>query len=170
MGLMHVVVMGVTGSGKTTVAKGIAQARQVEFIDGDDLHPAASVAKMSAGTPLTDEDRWPWLDLVGEWLQERPCAVVACSALKREYRDRLRAMAPGTVFIHLAAPHSVLAARVEKRLTDEGHFAGPDLLASQFEALQPLGFDEPGGVIDVSTASPTEVMEVALELVDALDV
>lgn len=167
---MHVVVMGVTGSGKTTVAKGLAHERALEFVDGDDLHPAANIAKMTAGIPLTDEDRWPWLDLVGAWLQERSRAVVACSALKRAYRDRIREIAPGTVFIHLAAPQSVLSERVERRLVEEGHFAGPDLLASQFEALQPLGFDEPGGSIDVSTASAEDVMEVALEFVDAFEV
>src|SRR5690606_32261016 len=170
VGFMRVVVMGVTGSGKTTVAKAIADARGLDFVDGDDLHPPANVAKMSAGVPLTDDDRWPWLDAVGTWLQARPDAVVACSALKRDYRDRLRESAAGVVFVHLAAPQSVLTERVERRLVEEGHFAGPDLLASQFEALQPLGFDEPGGSIDVSTASAEDVMEVALEFVDAFEV
>jgi carbohydrate kinase (thermoresistant glucokinase family) len=167
---MRVVVMGVTGSGKTTVAKAIADARGLAFVDGDDLHPPANVAKMSAGVPLTDDDRWPWLDAVGAWLQEHPDGVVACSALKRAYRDRLRESAAGVVFVHLAAPQSVLTARVERRLVEEGHFAGPDLLASQYAALEQLAFGEPGGVVDVSNAGPADVVEVALEIVDALDV
>jgi len=165
---MRVVVMGVTGSGKTTVGSALAAEFGVAFADGDDLHPAANIAKMTAGTPLTDDDRWPWLDAVGGWLAQHD-GVVACSALKRSYRDRLRDAAPGTVFVHVAAPQSVLEERVAARLVKEGHFAGPGLLASQYEALEPLGFDEAGGVIDVAGHGPQEALAVAVEMVQALD-
>jgi gluconokinase len=165
---MRVVVMGVTGSGKTTVARAIADSFAWESADGDDLHPQANVVKMAAGTPLTDDDRLPWLDAVGAWLAARDGAVIACSALKRAYRDRLRAAAPGTIFIHLAAPQDLLEERVARRLVDEGHFAGPGLLASQFEALEPLGADEAGGVIDVSTADAEHVSRAATEMVSAI--
>jgi carbohydrate kinase (thermoresistant glucokinase family) len=165
---MRVVVMGVTGSGKTTVAQAIAESFGWDLADGDDLHPASNVAKMAAGTPLTDDDRWPWLDAVGAWLAERDGAVIACSALKRSYRDRLREAAPGTVFVHLAAPQDVLEERVARRLVEEGHFAGPGLLASQYEALEPLAMDEVGGVLDVATADAEHVSRAAAEVVAAI--
>jgi carbohydrate kinase (thermoresistant glucokinase family) len=165
---MRVVVMGVTGSGKTTVAQAIAESFGWDLADGDDLHPASNVAKMAAGTPLTDDDRWPWLDAVGAWLADRDGAVIACSALKRSYRDRLREAAPGTVFVHLAAPQDVLEERVARRLVEEGHFAGPGLLASQYEALEPLAMDEVGGVLDVTSADAESVSQVAAEMVAAI--
>jgi gluconokinase len=165
---MRVVIMGVTGSGKTTVARAVAQSFGWEFADGDDLHPPSNVSKMAAGTPLTDQDRAPWLDAVGAWLAERDGAVIACSALKRAYRDSLRAAAPGTLFVHLAAPRDVLEERVARRLVESGHFAGPGLLASQFDALEPLSADEVGGVIDVSTADAEHVCRAAAEMVAAI--
>jgi len=166
---MRVVIMGVTGSGKTTVARTVAANFGWDFADADDLHPAANIAKMAVGTALTDEDRWPWLDAVGAWLADHEDAVIACSALRRAYRDRLRAAAPGTTFVHLAAQQSVLAERVALRLEAEGHFAGPALLASQFATLEPLGFDEPGGTVDVSHADAHAASLSAAEIVSALD-
>ena len=98
----RVVVMGVSGCGKSTVGELLAQQLGVPFVDGDGLHPAANVAKMSAGIPLTDEDRWPWLEAVGAAIAAEPGgAVMACSALRRVYRDVIRRAAPGTVFVHL---------------------------------------------------------------------
>lgn len=161
--------MGVTGCGKSTVGKAVADAFGWEFADGDDLHPPANIAKMSAGTPLTDDDRWPWLDAVGAWLAERDGSVVACSALKRTYRDRLREAAPGTVFVHLVAPQEVLEERVAQRLLDEGHFAGPTLLDSQFEVLEPLAMDEVGGVVDVATAGIAEASQEAIDIVGSIE-
>lgn len=168
-GPMRVVIMGVTGCGKSTVARGVADAFGWHMKDGDDLHPASNVAKMSEGIPLTDEDRWPWLDSVGQWLAEHDGAVIACSALKRAYRDRIRDLATGTVFVHLAAPQSVLTERVARRMEAEGHFAGPGLLDSQYATLEGLGFDEVGATLDVSTASPEEVIATAVAFLTDAD-
>jgi carbohydrate kinase (thermoresistant glucokinase family) len=168
---MRLVVMGVTGCGKSTVAAGAAAELGFPVADADDFHPASNVAKMAAGIPLTDEDRWPWLEAVGAWLGSRPDAVVACSALKRSYRDRLRSSVSGgaIVFVHLAAPQSVLAERVALRSATEGHFAGVDLLASQYEALEPLGFDEVGGTIDVSHLTASDVVREVTDLASLHD-
>lgn len=166
---MRVVVMGVTGCGKSSVGRAVAQSLDFVFADADDFHPAANVAKMTAGEPLTDEDRWPWLEAVGEWLASHPDAVVACSALKKAYRDRIREHAGLTVFLHLAAPHSVLAERVARRTETEGHFAGVALLESQFAALEPLGFKEVGGTIDVSHRSLAEAIEEAHDIIALQD-
>lgn len=144
---MHIVVMGVSGSGKSTVGAALAARLGVEFEDGDDLHPAANIAKMSAGTPLTDEDRWPWLDAVGDWLAARPAGVIACSALRRAYRDRIRAHAPAAYVVHLAGAQETIAARQAAR---RGHFMPPSLLASQFATLEPLAADEAGVTLDVA--------------------
>lgn len=110
---------------------------------------------MSAGTPLTDEDRWPWLDAIGEWADRRAGlgGVVSCSALKRSYRDRLRAAAPGLVFVHLAGDRALIEDRMSHR---QGHFMPTALLDSQFATLQPLQEDEAGVVVDV-TGSPEEI-------------
>src|SRR5699024_627766 len=98
----RVVVMGVSSCGKSTVGELLALKLGVPFMDGDDLHPRANIEKMASGVPLTDDDRWPWLTLVGEWLAGRSDGgVIACSALKRSYRDRIRKAAPDTVFLHL---------------------------------------------------------------------
>lgn len=161
--------MGVTGCGKSTVGAGVAAALGIPFADADDFHPASNVAKMAAGIALTDDDRWPWLEAVGEWLASEPDAVVACSALKRSYRDRLRARAGALVFVHLAAPQSVLAERVALRSATEGHFAGVDLLASQYEVLEPLGFDEVGGTIDVSHLAASDVVREVTDLASLHD-
>ena len=145
-GLAPVVVMGVSGSGKSTVGVALAQRLRVPFVDADTLHPPANVAKMAAGEPLDDDDRSPWLDKVGEWLADhRDGGVVSCSALKRKYRDQLRARSPRVEFLHLAGSPALISGRLAART---GHFMPAALLRSQFDALEPLGADESGATID----------------------
>lgn len=142
-----VVVMGVSGSGKSTVGSALAQRLRVAFVDADGLHPPANVAKMAAGRPLTDEDRRPWLECIGDWLADhRDGGVVSCSALKRSYRDRLRAHCPGVEFLYLSGSPELIGARLAAR---SDHFMPAALLRSQFDALEPLGADEPGRTIDI---------------------
>lgn len=139
--------MGVSGCGKSTVGAALADRLHVPFADADDLHPPANIAKMSAGHPLDDDDRRVWLDRVGEWLADhRDGGVMSCSALKRKYRDRLRAHSPSTVFLHLNGSREVISDRQAAR---KGHFMPTSLLQSQFETLEPLGSDESGVVVDV---------------------
>ncbi|MBW9120457.1 gluconokinase [Microbacterium trichothecenolyticum] len=159
----RVVVMGVSASGKSSVGAELARLMGARFVDADDLHPAANVAKMSAGVPLQDEDRWPWLDAVAATLVDADRPVVACSALKRSYRDRLRAAAPGVVFVHLTGSAELLAARARGR---EGHFMPPALLRSQLDTLEPLGEDEVGVAIDV-TATVADLALAARGWIDA---
>jgi len=159
--------MGVTGAGKTTLGLRLAEDLRAPFIDGDDLHSADAVAKMSAGVPLEDDDRWPWLERVGLWLEERPDGVVACSALKRAYRDAIRVHAPDALFIHLNAPQADLEPRVRRRARKTGHFAGAGLLDSQYEALEPLEADERGAGIDVTRFSPEGAALIARAAMDA---
>ncbi len=144
-----VIVMGVSGSGKSTVGELLAQDAGIPFIDGDDLHPEANRRKMAEGHALDDDDRRPWLEEVGRALAGRPEGgpVVACSALKRSYRDILRAAAPDAVFVHLAGDHELLAERLGSR---EGHFMPSSLLASQLRTLEPLGDDEQGITLDIT--------------------
>ncbi|WP_416984203.1 gluconokinase [Streptomyces sp. T028] len=156
----HVVaVMGVAGTGKTTIGPLLAARLGVPYAEGDDFHPQANIAKMSAGVPLEDADRWPWLDAIGAWAHGRAGAggVVSCSALKRSYRDRLRATAPGLVFVHLAGDRALIEDRMTHR---QGHFMPTALLDSQFATLQPLQPDEAGVVVDVS-GTPEEITERA---------
>ena len=138
------IVMGVSGSGKSTVAAGIASALGLAFIDGDGLHAPASVARMRAGIALTDEDRWPWLDRIGACLGEQGKSprgmAIACSALKRAYRDRIRAAAPGVRFVFLDGPAALIETRMATRT---GHYMPSTLLASQLQTLEPPGADEP---------------------------
>lgn len=143
-----VVVMGVAGTGKTTIGPLLAARLGVPYAEGDDFHPQANIAKMSAGTPLDDDDRGPWLDAIGTWAHGRSGlgGVVSCSALKRSYRDRLRAAAPDVVFVHLAGERSLIEDRMAHR---QGHFMPTALLDSQFAALQPLQADEAGVAVDV---------------------
>lgn len=152
----RILVMGVSGAGKSEVGARLAQAIGARFVEGDDLHPPANRAKMASGTPLTDDDRWPWLDLVGAAL-EPPPVVAACSGLRRAYRDRLRAHAPGLIAVHLVASEGALAQRLARR---RGHFMPPALLASQLATLEPLGPDEAGVVVEA--ASPEEAVALAL--------
>ncbi|MDQ0745491.1 UDP-N-acetyl-2-amino-2-deoxyglucuronate dehydrogenase [Clavibacter sp. B3I6] len=144
-----VIVMGVSGSGKSTVGELLAQDAGVPFVDGDDLHPEANRRTMAEGRALDDEDRRPWLEEVGRALAGRAEGgpVVACSALKRSYRDVLRAAAPDAVVVHLAGDHELLAERLRAR---EGHFMPSSLLASQLRTLEPLGDDEPGITLDTA--------------------
>lgn len=156
-----IVVMGVAGTGKTTVGQLLAEALGVPYAEGDAFHPAANVAKMSAGTPLDDADRRPWLDAIGEWIRnsaDRRGGVIAASSLKRAYRDRLRAAAPGAVFVHLAGDRPLIEKRMAAR---KGHFMPTTLLDSQFATLEPLQDDELGVVVDVS-GSPEDITERAL--------
>lgn len=144
----HTVIMGVSGCGKSTVGERLAVGQGLTFIDGDDLHPESNIDKMRRGEALDDADRAPWLRLVGETLAAAPQpAVIGCSALKRAYRDMIRASAGVPVmFIHLHAPKPVLAKRVAGR---SGHFMPPGLLDSQFEALEMLDESEHGCVINI---------------------
>lgn len=145
-GSAPVVVMGVSGSGKSTVGAALARRMRVPFLDADTLHPAANVAKMVAGHPLDDDDRYPWLDTVGEWLAaHRDGGVVSCSALKKTYRDRLRAHCPGVEFVHLSGSAELIAGRLTAR-TD--HFMPAALLRSQLDTLEALGPDEAGTTVD----------------------
>ncbi len=150
-----IVVMGVSGSGKTTTGSALARRLAVPFADADDFHPPANIAKMAAGMPLDDADRVPWLRAVGQWLAAHPDGgVVTCSALKRTFRDDLRAAAPSVRFVHLAGDPEVVRERVANR-TD--HFMPVSLVASQFAALEPLAPDEPGVVLDLDQPVDTLV-------------
>ncbi|WP_448233322.1 gluconokinase [Microbacterium lacticum] len=160
----RIVVMGPAGSGKTAVGAALAVDLAVDFVDADDLHPDANVAKMSAGIALDDADRWPWLDVVGRTLAALPGGgVVACSALARRYRDRIRAAAPGVVFVELLVDRDELARRMHAR----EHFMPPALLDSQVAALEHLGADERGFALP-NSGSVLEVAAAALAQLDAL--
>jgi gluconokinase len=157
-----VVVMGVSGSGKTTVARALATAMGWQFAEGDDFHPAANVAKMRSGHPLTDEDRWPWLEAVGAWIGARESAgesaVVSCSALRRAYRDVLRRDRPDVRFLHIVVSSEVIHDRMEHRAD---HFMPASLLASQLATLEPLQPDEPGVVV-TNEGTATDVLDRGL--------
>ncbi len=147
---MHFVFMGVSGSGKTSVAERTAERLELPFAEADVFHPEANIGKMSAGVALTDEDRWPWLRELAGWIAAHEklgeSTVMACSALKRTYRDVLRSGAPGVHFLHMHGPEEVIGARIGAR---EGHFMPPGLLRSQLDALQLLDPDEAGLELDV---------------------
>jgi len=155
------VVMGVSGCGKSVIGAALAEAMDATYIDGDDLHSASNIAKMEAGTPLTDLDRAPWLDQVGQTLHVAPgVAIVGCSALKRIYRDRIRAVAgPSVMFLHLDGSKALIAGRMGKRT---GHFMPTTLLDSQFAALEPPAPDECALTVPIGPP-PAEVVAFILQ-------
>lgn len=152
------VAMGVSGSGKSVVGAALAQRLRVPFVDADDLHPRANIEKMSRGHALDDHDRHPWLETIGEWLvaHEQGGGVVACSALKRKYRDQLRHHSRRVQFVHLDGTRDVIAGRQASR---PGHFMPGSLLTSQFQTLEHLAPDEAGLVIDVDQGVDAIVQE-----------
>jgi gluconokinase len=160
-----IVVMGVSGSGKSTVAAGLVERLGWEFAEGDDFHPKANVEKMRSGQALDDDDRWPWLRTLAAWIGEHEQAgtsvVVTCSALKRSYRDLLRDGHPSVWFAHVTVDAGLLRDRMEHRT---GHYMPSSLLESQLATLEPLQADEPGASIS-GAGAPADVVA---ELIDAL--
>lgn len=168
-----VVIAGVSGSGKSTIGALLAEQLHCRFVDADDLHPASNVAKMAAGIPLTDDDRWPWLRAVGSELagagaelagaggEQASGVVIACSALRRSYRDAIREEAPATIFVLLEGTPDLLAERVAARI---GHFMPPSLLASQLDLLEPLGSDERGLTAAIDAQPAELVARIAVDV------
>ncbi len=150
----HLVFMGVSGSGKSTVARAVQARLGWEFAEGDDFHPPENVAKMSQGIPLKDADRWGWLESLADWTAERDArdepTVITCSALRRSYRDVLRRGGEGTFFVHCTGDKHMFLDRMNAR----DHFMPPSLLESQLDTLEPLRADEHG--MDVDPALPVE--------------
>ncbi|MEW2306032.1 gluconokinase [Streptomyces sp. NPDC006655] len=162
-----VIVMGVSGSGKSTVGAGLAELLGVPFLEGDDLHPAANLAKMASGHPLDDADRRPWLAAITRWIRATAASghggVASCSALRRAYRDRFRRTGADVWFLYLHLDREVAVARLARRT---GHFMPPELLDSQYATLDPLHPDEPGATVDVNEAeSPADVLAAAVRAV-----
>lgn len=164
----HVVVMGVSGSGKTTVARGVALATGLLFAEADDFHSRANVDKMRSGSPLSDDDRWPWLNDLALWMAERAAegrsTVIACSALKRAYRDVLAGGPPSIDFVHLRGTAQLIGPRISVR---SGHYMPASLLGSQIDTLEPLEPDESGIVLDID-APAHELIARAVREVTAL--
>lgn len=157
----RLIIMGVSGCGKSTVGQRLAQRIGVPFLEGDALHPPRNVALMAAGTPLTDADRAGWLDAIAERLSglgPREGLVVSCSALKRAYRDRLRAAAPDLQFVHLHGTRALLAARLRER---QGHYMPPALLDSQLDTLEIPSADE--AVLTLDIAEPSDPLVAQIE-------
>jgi gluconokinase len=158
------VVMGVSGAGKTTLALELVRWLGWDYAEGDDFHPTANVEKMRDGHPLDDNDRWPWLRALGAWIgeheREERSAIVTCSALKRSYRDVLRDGHPSAFFVHVTGSAELLLSRVENR---RGHYMPASLLDSQLETLEPLKPDEPGVSVP-GDAPPDAVADRVLEI------
>lgn len=151
--MTSLVVMGVAGCGKSSVGRAVAAELGLPLVEGDEFHPAANVAKMRVGTPLDDADRTGWLDALGTELQRHPAGMVlSCSALKRAYRERLRAASPGLRFMHLALSRDEARRRVAQR---ESHYFGPTLIDSQFDSLE-----DPRGEAGVLSVDATESIEM----------
>ena len=159
------VVMGVSGSGKTTIAQLLAERLGWVFAEGDDFHPVANVEKMRAGQPLTDDDRWPWLQALADWIGAREAdgdnAVLTCSALKRSYRDVLSHGHPSVRFVHVTVSRATLKARLEHR---RGHYMPASLLDSQLATLEPLQPDEPGVTVPGDGTPDDVVADVVARL------
>lgn len=155
-----IIVMGVSGSGKTTVGEAVARRIHAKFIDGDDLHPRANIQKMGSGHPLNDEDRMPWLERLSDAAyslhHKNESGIIVCSALKRRYRDRLREDNPEMVFLYLKGSFDVIMERLKAR---SGHFMPTDLLKSQFEALEEPGSEEPDVICVDIDADIDEVVQ-----------
>lgn len=162
----HVVVMGISGSGKTTIATKLAAQLGWIFAEADEFHPAANIEKMSSGIPLTDEDRWPWLDAMRTWLTEQArsgrSTVVTCSALRRSYRDTLTQAEGHTSFVHLMGDAEIILERMKTRT---GHFMPESLLPSQISTLEPLEDDEHGVRIE-NTGTPDDVVADVIAQLD----
>lgn len=160
------VVMGVQGCGKSTAGQAVAARLGMPFLDGDDLHPVSNKEKMASGHPLTDADREPWLRAIGReiaaGLEQGTAVVVACSALKRQYRDLIRSFAPETQFVHLEGSRELIAERLTRR---DHEYMPATLLDSQFETLEPLGEDEAGIRLEI-TLSLDEIAAAAAEAFD----
>lgn len=158
--ISHVVVMGVSGCGKTTVGEGVAEVLGWRFAEGDAYHPRANIDKMASGTPLTDDDRRPWLQRLATWIGEQEAAgrssVLSCSALKRSYRDLLRSGAPCVRFVHLHGDRSILEERLSTRA---GHFFPAKLLDTQLETLELLGPDEDGLVVGLDLTPEEQIAQ-----------
>ena len=159
------VMMGVSGSGKTTIAEGVAKSEGWRLVEGDDFHPEANVAKMKSGTPLTDEDRWPWLRAIAQEIDairgRGESAVVTSSALKRAYRDILIGDRPDVVLVYLKGSRELIGKRMAAR---KGHFMPPALLDSQFATLQEPGEDERPVVVSIEPSPDEIVAEVVRKL------
>lgn len=163
------VLMGVSGSGKSTVAGILAGALKWDLEEGDDLHPESNVAKMASGTPLTDEDRWPWLATIAEWIRAHTSkgepGIVTCSALKRSYRDVLSEGSEGNVvFVHLAGTRDRISGRLNVRMD---HFMPSTLLDTQLSTLEPIEPDEHAIVVDVGPP-PAEIAARIIEELERL--
>jgi gluconokinase len=160
-----IVVMGVSGSGKTTIAEEIARRLGWEFAEGDAFHPPANVAKMRSGIPLTDEDRWPWLDAIAAWIEGVRAAgsrgVVTCSALRRRYRERLARGRDDVRFVYLRGDYDLIASRMAAR---EHAYMPASLLRSQFDTLEEPGTDENPVVVAIDRAPETLVDEIVAAL------
>jgi gluconokinase len=157
----RIVIMGVSGCGKSSVGAALGQSLGIPYKDGDDLHPAANVEKMRAGIPLTDDDRWPWLARVAQVLHQHAPVIVGCSALRRAYRDRIRAGAGGDVrFVHLTGSRDIIAARMTART---GHYMPATLLDSQFATLEPPDPDE-ALTLDIAAPLPALVDSILAEI------
>jgi gluconokinase len=153
--------MGVSGSGKSAVGYRLSDKLEMPFIEADDFHSDANKRIMSSSTPLTDENRWPWLDAVSAEISKQQRSITACSALKRSYRDRLRAAATDLFFVELDGPRQLFAGRLEDR---RAHFMPSTLLDSQLETLEPLGDDERGVRINVTPMLDRLVKTIVTEL------
>ncbi|MGD6979828.1 MULTISPECIES: gluconokinase [Citricoccus] len=164
---VHLVLMGISGSGKTTLAEGLATRLGRPYAEADRFHPPANIEKMAAGIPLTDEDRWPWLGTLRDWMDSQTGSggtIVTCSALRRAYRDLLRQASGRVVFLHVISDPAVITERMMHR---PGHFMPASLVPSQLATLEVLGEDEDGMVLE-NSGTVDELVERALDLVERL--